>query len=99
MLHLKKNAAITAEKIVKKYKLMKRPKKTYLVNEKDLEAIDYNELQENLFKDDSIINLVNKVFDFEKFTKDQAEALNKPTSTSKKVLSKQLKRFPRNIKT
>ena len=60
MLHLKKNAAITAEEIVKKYKSMKRPKKTYLVNEKDLEAIDYNELQENLFKDDSIINLVIK---------------------------------------
>ena len=32
---LKKNAAITAKKIVKKYKSMKRPK-TYLVDEKGL---------------------------------------------------------------
>ena len=35
MLHLKKkNAKIAAKKIVKKYKSMKRPKKTYLVDEK-----------------------------------------------------------------
>ena len=31
---LKKNAKITAKKIVEKYKSMKRPKKTYLVDEK-----------------------------------------------------------------
>ena len=64
---IKKNAPITAKKIVKKYKSMKRSKKTYLVNEKDLETIDYNEPQEDLFKGGSIINAVNKVFDFEKF--------------------------------
>ena len=46
---------------------MKRPKKTYLVDEKDLETIDYNEPQEDVFKGKSIINAVNKVFDFEKF--------------------------------
>ena len=46
---------------------MKRPKKTYLVDEKDLEAIDYIEPQEHLFKGESIINAVNKVFDFKKF--------------------------------
>ena len=46
---------------------MKRPKKTYLVDEKDLEAMDYDENQEDLFKGESIINAVNKVFDFEKF--------------------------------
>ena len=67
MLHLKKNAKITAKKIVGKYKLMKRQKKTYLVDEKDLETIDYDENQEDLFKGESIINAVNKVFDFEKF--------------------------------
>ena len=66
MLHLK-NATITAKKIVKKYKSMKRPKKTYLVDEKDLETIDYNKPQEDLFNGKSIINVVNKVFDFEKF--------------------------------
>ena len=92
---LKKNAKITAKKIVEKYKSMKRPKKTYLVDEKDLETIDYDDTQEHLFKGESIINAVNKVFDFEKFKKDQAEAINK----TKKVLSKQLKRFLKNIKT
>ena len=46
----KKSAKITAKKIVEKYKSMKRPKKTYLVSEKDLETIDYNKPQEDLFK-------------------------------------------------
>ena len=63
---------------------MKKPKKTYSVDKKDLETIDYNEPQDDLSKGESIINAVNKFFDFEKFKKDQAEALNKPTSTSKK---------------
>ena len=43
---------------------MERPKKTYLVDKKDLESIDYDEPQENLFKGESIINAVNKDFDF-----------------------------------
>ena len=64
---LKKNATIAAKKIVKKYKSMKRPKKTCLVDEKNLETIDYDDTQEDLFKGESIINAVNKVFDFEKF--------------------------------
>ena len=55
---------------------MKRPQKTYLVNEKDLETIDYDENQEDMFKGESIINAVNKVFDFEKFKKDQAKVIN-----------------------
>ena len=46
---------------------MKRPKKTCLVDEKNLETIDYDDTQEDLFKGESIINAVNKVFDFEKF--------------------------------
>ena len=62
---------------------MKRPQKTYLVNEKDLETIDYDENQEDMFKGESIINAVNKVFDFEKFYKDQAKVVN----NTKKVLS------------
>ena len=74
---------------------MKRPQKTYLVNEKDLETIDYDENQEDMFKGESIINAVNKVFDFEKFKKDQAKVIN----DTKKVLSKLLKRFLKNIKT
>ena len=34
---------------------------------KNLETIDYDDTQEDLFKGESIINAVNKVFDFEKF--------------------------------
>ena len=41
---------------------MKRPKKTCLVDEKNLETIDYDDTQEDLFKGESIINAVNKVF-------------------------------------
>ena len=46
----KKRTRITAQKILKKYKNMKRSKRIYLVNEEDLDTIDYNEPpQENLF--------------------------------------------------
>ena len=41
----KKRTKITADKILKKYENMKRPKKTYLVNEEDIETIDYIEPQ------------------------------------------------------
>ena len=53
---------------------------------KNLETIHYDDTQEDLFKGESIINAVNKVFDFEKFKKDQAEAIN----NTKKLLSKQI---------
>ena len=46
---------------------MKRPKKTYLVNEEDLDTIEYNEPQEDLFRGESIAEAANKVLDFEKF--------------------------------
>ena len=46
----KKSARITANKILQKYKSMKRPKKTYFVNEEDIDTIDYNEPQEDLFQ-------------------------------------------------
>ena len=73
----KKSARITAKKIVEKYKSMKRPKKTYLVNEEDLETIDYNEeLQEDLFRGESIVEAANKVLDFEAFKKQQEAAIN-----------------------
>ena len=45
----KKNARITAQKILQKYKGMQIPKKTYLVNEEDVETIDYNEPQQDSF--------------------------------------------------
>ena len=59
-----------------------------MVDEKDLETIDYNEPQEDLFKGESIINAVNKVFDFEKFKKDQAK---KNTIQTAKKISKKYK--------
>ena len=67
----KKSARITAKKILQKYKSMKRPKKTYLLNEEDLDSIEYNEPQEDLFRGESIVEAANKVLDFEKFKKDQ----------------------------
>ena len=82
----KKSAKITAKKILEKYKSMKRPKKTYLVSEKDLETIDYNEPQDDLFKGKSIVEAANEVLDFEAFKKDQAEALNGLKKIVKKAL-------------
>ena len=73
----KKSARITAKKILQKYKSMKRPKKTYLANEEDLDSIEYNEPQEDLFRGESIVEAANKVLDFEKFKKDQANTLKK----------------------
>ena len=56
---------------------MKRPKKIYLVNEEDLETIDYNEeLQEDLFRGESIVEAANKVLDFKAFKKQQEAAIN-----------------------
>ena len=54
---------------------MKKPKKTYLVNENDLETIDYSEPQEDLFAGESILNAANKVFDFSKFKKEQEKQI------------------------
>ena len=71
----KKCTKITAKKILKKYKNMKMPKKTYLVNEKDLETINYGELQEDLFEGESILAAANKVFDFDEFKKKQENAI------------------------
>ena len=67
---------IVAKKVLDKYKRMKRPKKTYLVDEEDIETLDYDEPVEDLFKGESILEAVNKVFDFEKFKKEQAEAID-----------------------
>ena len=48
-----------------------------MVNEEDLDTIDYNEPQEDLFRGESIVEAANKVLDFEKFKKDQANTLKK----------------------
>ena len=63
----KKSARITANKILQKYKSMKRPKKTYFVNEEDIDTIDYNKPQEDLFQGESIIEAANKGLHFEEF--------------------------------
>ena len=73
----KKRTKIAADKILKKYKNMKRPKKTYLVNEEDIETIDYIEPQEDLFAGESIVNAANKVLDFNQFKKEQEKELKK----------------------
>ena len=73
----KKGKQIAAKNILKKYKNLKKPKKTYLVNEEDIETIDYNEPQEDLFAGESIINAANKVLDFEQFKKEQERELKK----------------------
>ena len=102
----KQSSKITAKKILNKYKAMRRPKKTYLANEEDLETIDYNELQEDLCKRESILETANKVFDFERFKKEQAEALKEITNknstakqstkiTAKKILNKYKAKRPK----
>ena len=80
---------------------MKRPKKTYLVDEKDLQTINYDENQEDVFKGESIINAVNKVSDFEKLLKDQAKAVNntkKSIIQTAKNISKKYKNLKRQKK-
>ena len=73
----KKSTVITAKKISKKYKNLKKPKKTFLVNEEDLETIAYaDEPKEDLFKGESILEAANRVLDFEEFKKQQKDAIN-----------------------
>ena len=94
---------MTAKKILQKYKSMKRPKKTYLVNEEDLETIDYNESQEDLFRGESIVEAENKVLDFKAFKKDQTNALKemkKKNSKSKKsavITAKKISKKYKNL--
>ena len=47
-----------------------------MVSKRDLDTINYNEPQEDLFKGEIIVQADNKVLDFEAFKKDQAAALN-----------------------
>ena len=72
----KKSIKIASKKISQKYKNLKKPKKTFLVNEEDLEAIVYDEPEEDLFRAESILKAANKVLDFEEFKKQQEDAIN-----------------------
>ena len=73
---LKKGNQIAATNILKKYKILKKPKKKYLVNEEDIETINYDdEPQEDLFAGESILAAANKALDFDKFKQEQERAL------------------------
>ena len=48
-----------------------------MINEEDLETIAYDKPQEDLFKNESILNAANKVFDFNKLKNEQNELINK----------------------
>ena len=93
----KKRTKIAADKILKKYKNMKRPKKTYLVNEEDIETIDYIEPQEDLFAGESIVNAANKVLDFNQFKKEQEKELKK-SKKSKQIAAKNILKKYKNLK-
>ena len=72
----KKSTKIAAKNISQKYKNLKKPKKTFLVNEEDLKAIVYDEPEEDLFRAESILEAANKVLDFEEFKKQQEDVIN-----------------------
>ena len=93
----KKRTRITADKILKKYKNMKRPKKTYLVNEEDIETIDYTEPKENLFAGESIVNAANKVLNFKQFKKEQEKELKKGKK-DKQIAAKNVLKKYKNLK-
>ena len=46
-----------------------------MVNEEDLEAMNYNEPQEDLFEGESILAVANKVLDFDTFKQEQERKL------------------------
>ena len=70
---------ITAKKISQKYKNLKKPKKTFLVNENELETVFYSnpEEQDHLFAGESIIAAANNVLDYEAFLKRTREIIKK----------------------
>ena len=87
----KKRKNIVAQKVVKKYKNLKKPKRTYLVDEKDIETIDYNSTdEEDLYASESIVNAANKVFDCNKLKKDGGFAGQSIVNTANKILSKDI---------
>ena len=75
----KKSARIAAKFFSDKYKKMglKTPRSTFLLNEADLETIQYNDKpNEDIFANESILAAANKVFDFDKYKKEQAAAID-----------------------
>ena len=87
----KKRKSITAQKIVKKYKNPKKPKRTYLVDEKDIKTPDYNSTdEEDLYAGEGIVNVANKVFDYNKFKKDGNFAGQSIVNAANKILSEDI---------
>ena len=75
----KKSARIAAKNFSDKYKKMglKTPRSTFLLNEADLETIQNNDKpNEDIFANESILAAANKVFDFDKYKKEQAAAID-----------------------
>ena len=74
-----------------------------MVNEEDIETIDYNELPEYLFEGESILKAANKFLDFEAFKKEQERAMMLENNLKKKavkiVQKLQLKKFLINTRT
>ena len=71
----KKSKQRAPKNILKKYKNLKKPKTTYLVNEEDLETINYDEPKENLLEGESILAAANKVLDFDEFKREKERKL------------------------
>ena len=71
----KKSKQRAPKNILKKYKNLKKPKTTYLVNEEDLETINYDEPQEDLLEGESILAAANKVLDFDEFKREKERKL------------------------
>ena len=92
----KKSAKITAKKILQKYKSMKRPKKTYLVNEEGIETIDYNEPQEDLLQRESIVIAANNAL---KEDRENAKKSKKSAAITGKKISKKYKNLKKTKKT
>ena len=83
----KKRKNLAAQKI-KKYKNLKKPKRTYLVSEKDIEKIDYNSTdEEDIYAGESIVNAANKVFDYNKFKEEGSFAGKSILNKANKVFN------------
>ena len=79
----KKRKQAAARVIIKKCKTIKKPKKTYLVE--DIKEVP----KQQEVKGESIIEAVNNVFDFRKFKKDQEKMLKKGI-TSRKITAEKI---------
>ena len=67
---------------------MKRRKKTTLVNEEDIETIDYTQPKEDLFAGESIVNTANNVLNFKQFKKELKKGKKGKQIAAKNILKK-----------